>query len=142
MKKNITDQYMEKIEKQLRELGNKIDDLNAKIKEEGKLKYNETRESLQAQMEELFRKVNTNIDTQLNDLGAKIETLTGKAKEEAKNEYQDFIKNLHPRLDELKVSLNKLKNSSDGALADIKTGAVNAWKELKKSFNDAVSKFK
>jgi uncharacterized protein YukE len=142
MKKNITSQYMEKIEKQLRDLGNKIDDLNAKIKTEGKTKYNETLESLQSQMDELFKKVNTNIDSQLNELGVKIEKMTGKTKEDAKKEYQDIINNIKPQIEDFKKSLNKFKSSSDGAWLDIKTGAVNAWKEMKKSLNDAVSKFK
>ena len=36
MKKKLAPHYLEKIEKQLRELGNKIDELNAKVKEESK----------------------------------------------------------------------------------------------------------
>jgi uncharacterized protein YukE len=142
MNKNITSQYFEKIEKQLRDLGNKIDDLNAKVKAEGKSKYDETFKSLQTQMDELFRKVNTNIDSQLNELGGKIENLTGKTKEDAKKEYQDILNNIKPRIEEFRNSLNKFRNSSDGAWLDIKTGAVNAWKEIKKSLNDAASKFK
>jgi uncharacterized protein YukE len=142
MKNNITSQYFEKIEKQLRELGKKIDDLNAKVKAEGRSKYDETFKSLQSQMDELFRKINTNIDSQLNELGGKIEKLTGKAKEDAKKEYQDILNNINPRVEEFRKSLNKIKSSSDGAWSDIKTGAVNAWKEIKKSLNDAASKFK
>jgi uncharacterized protein YukE len=142
MKKNITSQYFEKIEKQLGELGNKIDELSAKVKENGKIKYDETFESLQQQMDELFKKVNTNVDSQLNELGAKIEKLTGKAREDAKKEYQDILNSIRPRIEEFKNSLNKFKNSGDGAWLDIKTGAANAWKEIKKSLNDAMSKFK
>jgi uncharacterized protein YukE len=142
MKKNITSQYFEKIEKQLRELGNKIDDLNAKAKEEGKIKYNETLESLQAQMDEIFKKINNNVDSQLKELGAKIEKLTGKTKEDAKKEYQDILNNIRPRIEEFQKSLNKFKSSSDGAWLDIKAGATNAWKEMKKSLIDAISKFK
>ncbi len=138
----LAPQYLKKIEKQLGELGNKIDELNAKVKAETKSRVNETSESLHAQMDEAFKKVNDSIDSQLNEWGLKIEKLKGKAKEEAKEEYEEMLKNIQPRVEEFRGTINELKKSSGDAWTDIKTGAVNAWKEMKNSLNSAISKFK
>ncbi len=138
----LAPQYLKKIEKQLGELGNKIDKLNAKVKAETKSKFNETSESLHAQMDEAFEKVNDSIDAQLKDLGLKIDKLKGKAKEEAKAEYEEIVKNIRPRVEEFRSTIDELKKSSGGAWTDIKTGAENAWKEMKNSLNNAISKFK
>ncbi len=142
MKKKQSLFNREKIEKQLREFGNKLDELQAKAEKATKSKYNETRESLLAQFDELFKKLNYNIDSQMNELGAKIEKLTGKAKEEAKKEYEEMRTNAYRNMEEYKKSLMKLKGSGSSAWVEIKTGSAKAWKEMKDSFRNAASKCK
>ncbi len=138
----LAQEYLEIIEKKLRELGENIDELNAKAKSDVKTNYNQKMESLRTQMDEAMSKANDSINTQLKDWSTKIESLTDKAKEEAKKEYKEIVDNIKPKLDEFQVELNRLTKSSNDAWAEVKTGALRAWTEFKGALKSASEKFK
>lgn len=138
----LTEQYLEKIEKKLRELGIKIEELNEKAKSEVKTNYTEKVQSVREQMDDAFSKANDTLNSTLKEWWKKIEELKDRSKDEAKEEYHEAINRVQGKIDELKEEMDKMKGSGNEAWTEIKSGAISAWNDLKSSFTSALSKFK
>ena len=138
----LTQEYLEKIEKRLRELGTKIEELNEKANSEVKTDYNEKLQPIREQMNDAFSKANEVLNSSLKEWGKKIEELTDKSKSEAREEYNEVINKIQSKIDDLKGEMDKMRGSGNEAWAEIKTGAETAWNDLKHSFSNALSKLK
>jgi hypothetical protein len=94
----------------------------------------ETREAYQKKMESQFK-----------EWGAKINQLRARAEKvsaEVKIEYYEQIYTLRTKQAAARNKLQKLKKAGGHTWQDLKAGVETAWKELKSTANNAVSKFK
>jgi uncharacterized protein YukE len=138
---SLTKDYIDKIEKQLGELGSKLDELAGKVKAEAKMKYDETADSMRAHLDESLSKAGKDIESQVKEWETKMNELKGKGMEEAKKEYEEMINNIRPKIKELNEALQELKKSGKEAAEELGTGAKSALNILKDSFKKAREKF-
>ena len=134
--------YIENIEKQLGDLGNKIDDLTGKVKSETKSKLDEAAHNLRTQIDENLTRAGEDIEAQIKGWEAKVKDLTDKGTGEAKKEYEEIINNIRPKLQNLNEKLKELKKSSGGAADELRIGTKVALSVLKDSLIKAKDKFK
>ena len=85
------------------------------------------------------------VEEKLKQLSETVGELTGKAEklqEDAKAEFHEQIESLHAKQGTLKAKLAKLEDAGDDALDDLKEGIEEAWKDLKRALDNAMSRFK
>ncbi len=134
--------FFEKIEIQLGELGNKIDDMSFKLKSEAKTKYDETANSLRAHIDESLQKAGTDLESQVREWESKMKELKAKGKEDARKEYEEIINNIRPKIDELNAKIKDLKKAGREAADELRIGTRSALSVLKDSITKAKEKFK
>ncbi len=80
----------------------------------------------------------------IDELSAKIDVLNAKkdaAKADTKIEYEKKIKELDSLKNEVKEKLTSIKNSSDDAWEELKSGFEKSSKIMEDTINSALSKF-
>ncbi|MDY6933768.1 MAG: hypothetical protein SVZ03_06035 [Spirochaetota bacterium] len=136
------EEYWQKLECQLQDLGSKILILTDKARSEVKTKYDRTLDDLRSKRNDLWKNLNENMSTQLSELSIKIDELASKARVEAKKEYNETIETLRIKRDEVAEKLEEQKNAGEKAFIEIKIGLKKSWDELKNALDNAISKFK
>ncbi len=154
------------IETQLRTWGAELDRLKAKVDRqiaESKKEYYEHIEELREDMEATLRRWGTElasardraetesekalahlrakIESELKEWRPEIEGLRATASH-AQREADRLIEDLKARHRALKSKLGDLREASEGAWGDVKTGMGKAWEELKPALHNAIAKFK
>jgi uncharacterized coiled-coil DUF342 family protein len=80
----------------------------------------------------------------IDELSAKVEVLNAKkdaAKADTKIEYEEKIKELNSLKNEIKEKFDNIKNSSDDAWKELKSGFEKSSKIMEDTINSALSKF-
>ena len=137
-----TKDFIEKIEKQLGEFGNRIDELTEEIKSETKAKLDETANNLRSHLDESLTKAGEDIEAQVKEWEIKVKELREKGPDEAKKEYEEITNNIRTKTNELNSKLKELMKSSGVAADELRTGAKAALSVLKDSLAKAKDKFK
>lgn len=79
---------------------------------------------------------------QWDDELQQLKTIADRAKAEVKTEYYRQIDDLRARRENVQLKLNEIRNASDQAWENLKTGLEKGWSELKTAFDSAKAKFK
>lgn len=71
-----------------------------------------------------------------------LKTIADRAKAEAKTEYYRQIDDLRAKKENAQLKLNEIRNASDQAWENLKSGLDKGWTELKTAFDSAKANFK
>lgn len=79
---------------------------------------------------------------QWDDELQQLKTIADRAKADAKTEYYRQIDDLRARRENIQLKLNEIRNASDQAWENLKTGFEKGWSEFKTAFDSAKAKFR
>jgi len=84
------------------------------------------------------------LQARLNEMDAEVETLKAKAydaKADARIEIEEQISQLQEAQAKAQTKLDELRDASDDAWTDMKSGVENAWDEFEQATKNALSRF-
>jgi multidrug resistance efflux pump len=106
-----------------------------------KSKFTDERRSNMENREEYQGKM----EAQLSEWGAEIDKLKARADNAAADTRQDYCDQIEALRDKqavMRMKLQELKTSNDGAWWDLKEGLDHSWNEIKDSFHKAAARYK
>lgn len=83
-------------------------------------------------------------EAKMDEWQAEVDKLKAKAKQkklDAETDYKDEIETFRKKREELKIKLNKLEETGEGAWEELKQGIEKSSRELKNSLDRAIKKF-